>query len=211
MTIEKYIQNSSKKIITTFWIGSILSGILLGLNAPGFGTHWIGLVSFLPLLFTLENLHKKTCITYWKRCLLFSGVCWITGGIASLIGGYWITNSIHVFGHIPMIFSFVITGAGYGLEIGLQLFVYFAIPLLCIRKIGNWESLLRLSYVIAIDPWYPRLIHWNFGGLTFSQFPLLEQVADIIGSSGLIFFSLGLQFLLMLWWRLKSACKKSNA
>ena len=95
MTIYNNFQISSTKIITPFWIGSIISGILLGLNAPGFGTHWIGLVSFFPLLFTLEQLHKKTYITFRKRCIVFSGVCWITGGIASLIGGYWITNSIH--------------------------------------------------------------------------------------------------------------------
>ena len=210
MTIKYNFQISNTKIITLFWIGSIVSGILLGLNAPGFGTHWIGLVSFFPLLFTLEQLHKKTYITFWKRCILFSGVCWLTGGIASLIGGYWITNSIHVFGHIPFIFSLLITGAGYGLEVGLQLFVYFAIPLLCIKKLGNWELPLRLAYVIAIDPWYPRLIHWNYGGLTFSQFPFLEQVADIIGSSGLLFYSLGLSYLLIAWWRLKSDVKNLN-
>ena len=210
MTIDNNTQISNTNIIIPFWIGSIVSGILLGLNAPGFGTHWIGLVCFFPLIFTLEQLHKKTYITFWKRCLVFSGVCWLTGGIASLIGGHWITNSIHVFGHIPWIFSLLITGAGYGLEVGLQLFVYFAIPLLCIRKLGNWELLLRLAYVIAIDPWYPRLIHWNYGGLTFSQFPFLEQVADIIGSSGLLLYSAGLPYLLIAWWRLKSDGKNLN-
>ena len=210
MTIDNNTQIPNTNIIISFWIGSIVSGILLGLNAPGFGTHWIGLVCFFPLIFTLEQLHKKTYITFWKRCLVFSGVCWLTGGIASLIGGHWITNSIHVFGHIPWIFSLLITGAGYGLEAGLQLFVYFAIPLLCIRKLGNWELLLRLAYVIAIDPWYPRLIHWNYGGLTFSQFPFLEQVADIIGSSGLLLYSAGLPYLLIAWWRLKSDGKNLN-
>ena len=210
MTIDNNTQTPNTHIIIPFWIGSIVSGILLGLNAPGFGTHWIGLVCFFPLIFTLEQLHKKTYITFWKRCLVFSGVCWLTGGIASLIGGHWITNSIHVFGHIPWIFSLLITGAGYGLEVGLQLFVYFAIPLLCIRKLGNWELLLRLAYVIAIDPWYPRLIHWNYGGLTFSQFPFLEQVADIIGSSGLLLYSAGLPYLLIAWWRLKSDGKNLN-
>ena len=210
MTIDINTQIPNTNIIIPFWIGSIVSGILLGLNAPGFGTHWIGLVCFFPLIFTLEQLHKKTYITFWKRCLVFSGVCWLTGGIASLIGGHWITNSIHVFGHIPWIFSLLITGAGYGLEVGLQLFVYFAIPLLCIRKLGNWELLLRLAYVIAIDPWYPRLIHWNYGGLTFSQFPFLEQVADIIGSSGLLLYSAGLPYLLIAWWRLKSDGKNLN-
>ena len=58
MTIEKNIQNYSALIKTHFWIGSIASGILLGLNAPGFGTHWVGLISFFPFLFTLEQLHK---------------------------------------------------------------------------------------------------------------------------------------------------------
>ena len=69
---------------------------------------------------------------------------------------------------------------------------------------------MRLTYVIAIDPWYPRLIHWNYGGLTFSQFHFLEQVADIIGSSGLLFYSLGLSYLLIAWWRLKSDVKNLN-
>ena len=209
MTIENN-QLSNTNIIIPFWTGSFVSGILLGLNTPGFGTHWIGLISFFPLIFTLEKIHKKTFFSFWKRCLLFLGFCWLTGCIASLIGGHWITNSIHIFGHIPLIFSLLITGAGYGLEVGLQLFVYFAIPLLYIRKLGNWELVLRLSYVIAIDPWYPRLIHWNYGGLTFSQFPFLEQLADIIGSSGLLIYSAGFPYLLMAWWRLKSDGKNLN-
>ena len=37
------------------WIGSIVSGIILGLNAPGYSTHWIGLISFIPLNLSLEN------------------------------------------------------------------------------------------------------------------------------------------------------------
>ncbi len=210
MTIKKRIKHSSTKITTLFWIGSIVSGIMIGLNAPGFGTNLIGLVSFFPLLFILEQFYKKTSITFRKRCLVFFGFCWLTGIIASLIGGYWITNSIHVFGHIPLFLSLLITGAGYGLEVGLQLFVYFAIPLLCIRKLGKWELMVRLSYVITIDQWYPRLIHWNYGGLTFSQFPFIEQAADIIGSSGLILYSLGLQLLIIAWWRLKSNVKNLN-
>jgi len=210
MTTKKNIQNSSTKIIALFWIWSLVAGIVIGLNAPGFGTHWIGLVSFLPLLLILEKIYKKTNFTFRKQCLVFFGVCWLTGVSASLIGGNWITNSIHVFGHIPMIFSLLITGAGYGLEVGLQLFVYFAIPLLFIKKLGNWELVFRLSYVIAIDHWYPRLIHWNYGGLTFSEFPFIEQVADLIGSSGLIFYSLGFQLLLIALWRLKSNGKNLN-
>ena len=82
MTIDNSFQISSTKIITPFWIGSIMSGILLGLNAPGFGTHWIGLVSFFPLLFTLEQLHKKnihhileTLPSVFRGLLAYRGDC----------------------------------------------------------------------------------------------------------------------------------------
>ena len=57
MTIDNNFQISSTKFINPLLVGSIVSGILLGLNAPGFGTHWIGLVSFFPLLLTLEQLN----------------------------------------------------------------------------------------------------------------------------------------------------------
>jgi len=59
MALENIIKNSSTKIIIPLFIGSIVSGILLGLNAPGFGTHWIGLVSFFPLYLLLKNYIKK--------------------------------------------------------------------------------------------------------------------------------------------------------
>jgi len=177
---------------------------MLGLNAPGLGTHWLGLISLFPLIFTLEQLHTEEGLSFRKRALLFFGICWLTGGIAASIGSYWITNSIHVFGHAPWSVALMITGVGYGLEVGFQLFVYFGIPLLLIRKLNNWDLPLRLAFVLALDPWYPRLIHWNYGGLTFSEFPWIEQLADIIGSSGLLLFSSGLAFLLIGWLRWKS-------
>ena len=152
----------------------------------------------------MDQLHAEEDLSLQKRALLFFGVCWLTGGIAASIGSYWITNSINVFGHVHWPVAIVITGVGYGLEVGFQLFVYFGIPLLLIRKLNNWDLLLRLVFVLALDPWYPRLIHWNYGGLTFSEFPWIEQLADIIGSSGLPLFSLGLTFLLIGWLRWKS-------
>jgi len=177
---------------------------MLGLNAPGLGTHWLGLISLFPLIYTLDQIHKEEDLSFRKRALLFFGICWLTGGIAASIGSYWITNSIHVFGHVPWPVALMITGVGYGLEVGFQLFVYFGIPLLLIRKLNNWDLPLRLAFILALDPWYPRLIHWNYGGLTFSEFPWIEQLADIIGSSGLLLFSSGLAFLLIGWLRWKS-------
>ncbi len=186
------------------WTGSLISGVMLGLNAPGFGTHWLGLISLFPLIFTLEKLHAEDDLFFRKRALLFFGICWLSGGIAASIGGYWITNSTHVFGHVPWPAALIITAVGYGLEVGFQLFVYFGIPLLLIPKLNNWDLPLRLAFVLALDPWYPRLIHWNYGALTFSEFPWIEQLADIIGSSGLLLYSAGLTFLLIGWLRWKS-------
>ena len=197
---NNYWQNTKK----LFFTGSLISGVMLGLNAPGFGTHWLGLISLFPLIFILEKLHAEDALSFRKRALLFFGICWLAGGIAASIGGYWITNSTHVFGHLPWPAALMITAVGYGLEVGFQLFVYFGIPLLLIPKLNNWDLPLRLAFVLALDPWYPRLIHWNYGALTFSEFTWIEQLADIIGSSGLLLYSAGFAFLLSGWLRWKS-------
>ena len=202
MNISREIQNPKTK--SPFWIGSIISGILLGLSAPGFGTNWVGILAFFPLLAVLDQLHKNRLFSFQKRVGLFFVVCWFSGSIAASIGGYWITNSINVFGHIPWFAALLITAVGYGLEVGIQLFVYFGIPLLFVRQRSGWDLIVRLAFVLALDPWYPRLIQWNYGGLTFSKFPWLEQAADILGASGLLLYSAGLSFLLLYWWRWKS-------
>ena len=204
MNISREIQNQIPKTKSLFWIGSIISGILLGLSAPGFGTNWVGILAFFPLLAVLDQLHKNRLFSFQKRVGLFFVVCWFSGSIAASIGGYWITNSINVFGHIPWFAALLITAVGYGLEVGIQLFVYFGIPLLFVRQRSGWDLIVRLAFVLALDPWYPRLIQWNYGGLTFSKFPWLEQAADILGASGLLLYSAGLSFLLLYWWRWKS-------
>ena len=204
MNISREIQNQIPKTKSLFWIGSIISGILLGLSAPGFGTNWVGILAFFPLLAVLDQLHKNRLFSFQKRVGLFFVVCWFSGSIAASIGGYWITNSINVFGHIPWFAALLITAVGYGLEVGIQLFVYFGIPLLFVRQRSGWDLIVRLAFVLALDPWYPRLIQWNYGGLTFSKFPWLEQAADILGASGLLLYSAGFSFLLLYWWRWKS-------
>ena len=204
MNISPEIKNQIPNTQSLFWLGSLISGILLGLSAPGFGTNWVGILAFFPLLTVLDQLHKNRLFSLQKRAGLFFAVCWFSGSIAASIGGNWITNSINVFGHIPWFAALLITAVGYGLEVGLQLFVYFGIPLLFIRQRSGWDLIVRLAFVLALDPWYPRLIQWNYGGLTFSKFPWLEQAADILGASGLLLYSAGFSFLLLYWWRWKS-------
>jgi apolipoprotein N-acyltransferase len=204
MNISPEIKNQIPNTQSLFWLGSLISGILLGLTAPGFGTNWVGILAFFPLLAVLDQLHKNRLFSLQKRAGLFFAVCWFSGSIAASIGGNWIINSINIFGHIPWFAALLITAVGYGLEVGLQLFVYFGIPLLFIRQRSGWDLIVRLAFVLALDPWYPRLIQWNYGGLTFSKFPWLEQAADILGASGLLLYSAGFSFLLLYWWRWKS-------
>ncbi len=200
---KKLNYNISKNIFYNHFVafGNIYSGILIGISAPGLGTHWLGIISFIPLSLHLDSYHAKRISPFWKRALIFFTTCWLTGIIATSIACYWITNSIYIFGHLPWPVAFFITGVCYGLEVGIQLFVYFGIPLLIIKKLNNWDLPVRFSYILALAPWYPKLIQWNYGGLTFSEFPFIEQLGDLIGSSGLIIFNLGITFLAIGWLR----------
>jgi apolipoprotein N-acyltransferase len=71
MNISREIQNQISKTKSLFWIGSIISGILLGLSAPGFGTNWAGILGFFPLLAVLDQLHKNRLFSFQKRAGLF--------------------------------------------------------------------------------------------------------------------------------------------
>ena len=117
MNISPEIKNQIPNTQSLFWLGSLISGILLGLSAPGCGTTWVGILAFFPLLAVLDHLHKNRLFSLQKRAQLFFAVCWFSGSIAASIGGYWITNSITVFGHIPWFAALLITAVGYGLEI----------------------------------------------------------------------------------------------
>jgi apolipoprotein N-acyltransferase len=185
---------------TSPWWWAAAGGILIGLNAPGWHTQFVGLVAHLPVMLMLEQVQKRHS-SFGKRLLLAILLCWGVGGVGAMISAHWITNSAHVFGHLPWAASVAITGIGYGLEVGLLLFGLHAIPILLLRSGRVWDLLVRLCWFLWVDTWYPRLIHWNFGGLTFTQVPLLEQVADLIGASGMALFSIGLSLWLLLLWR----------
>ncbi|MDP7317644.1 MAG: hypothetical protein QGH12_05570, partial [SAR324 cluster bacterium] len=174
---------------TSPWLWAALGGILIGLNAPGWHTQLVGLVAHLPVMLMLEQV-RKCHGSFGKRLLLAILLCWGVGGVGAMMSAHWITNSAHVFGHLPWVVSMGITGMGYGLEVGLLLFVLHAMPILLLRSGRVWDLPVRLCWFLWVDTWYPRLIHWNFGGLTFTQVPLLEQVADLIGASGMALFSI---------------------
>ena len=87
MNISPEIKNQIPNTQSLFWIGSLISGILLGLSAPGFGTNWVGIVAFFPLLAVLDQLHKNMLLSLQKRAGLFFAACWFSGSIVASIGG----------------------------------------------------------------------------------------------------------------------------
>ena len=180
------------------------SGILIGLNAPGFGTNWVGLTALVPLLILLNHIFTDPKTSLPCNLLATFVACWLTGGIGSSIGAYWITHSVHAFGHLPWPVAVAITFFGYGLEVGLLLWIALVLPLIFIRSSCGWDLPVRTLWFVLVDIHAPRLIDWNFGGLTFSGFSLIEQAADLIGSAGLSFFSIGCNFLLLGWWHWKT-------
>lgn len=179
----------------------LASGVMMGLNAPALGTNLIGCVAYVPLLIVLEQwrfqgVGRKG--NFWKMVL----ACLVVAVPAAVIGNTWMVHSIHVFGHQPLWLSILVTGLGYGLEVSLVLVVCFVLPLLWCKRLNQVDLIFRLFWAIAADIWYPRLFHWSFGGLTFDHVPLISQVADLTGTAGLGFFSIGSNFLLLLAWRI---------
>jgi len=72
-----------------------------------------------------------------------------------------------------------------------------------VRRWGWWDIPVRLMFIVLLDPFYPRLLQWSFGGFTFSAIPWIAQVADIVGEWGLSFYAMGMNLLLLLFWRWK--------
>jgi apolipoprotein N-acyltransferase len=179
-----------------------MSGIAMGFNAPGFGTHLIGLIAYFPFLLVLERIHQCPISLAAKISRTFLA-CWLMGFWGAVIGTHWMIYCIHVFGHLSWPVAVLITGFGYGLEVALVLFSCFGLPMFLIKRWCWWDIPLRLSYFLVVDQFYPRLFRWTFGGLTFSEVPWLSQVADIIGESGLGLFSIGFNFVILLLWRWK--------
>jgi apolipoprotein N-acyltransferase len=185
------------------WCCVLLSGILLGFNAPGYHTQLVGMISLFPLFLAIDRIHANWKYTLKQKSGLILIACWGTGSVAALIGVPWLSYAAHTFGQFSWGTSLFVTALCYGSEATIVLFICFAIPILFIRQRGYWDLLLRLSYFLTVEPFCPRLFHWSFGGMTFTQFPWLSQVADVIGSPGLGLYNIGFSLLLLLIWRLK--------
>jgi len=182
------------------WALIFISALAVGLHAPGFGVNLLGLVAYFPLLVVLDRIHQSSDSPR-KKTLYTLLACWGIGVGFGTIGLHWMVFAIHVFGHLPWIVAIVITGLVYGLVVGITLFVLCGLPLFFIRRWGWWDIPVRLMFIVLLDPFYPRLLQWSFGGFTFSAIPWIAQVADVVGEWGLSFYAMGVNFLLLLIWR----------
>jgi apolipoprotein N-acyltransferase len=185
------------------WCCVLLSGILIGLNAPGYHTQLVGMISLFPLFLVMDRVHANCKYTLKQKFGLILVACWGAGSVAALVGVPWLSYAAHTFGQFSWGIALFVTALCYGSEVAIVLFICFAIPTLFIRQRGYWDLLLRLSYFLTVEPFCPRLFHWSFGGMTFTQFPWLSQVADVVGSPGLGLYNIGFSLLLLLIWRLK--------
>jgi apolipoprotein N-acyltransferase len=161
------------------------------------------MISLFPLFIAIDRIHVDGGCAWKRKFWYIFLACFGTGSIAALIGVPWLTYAAQVFGNLPLAVALLITGLGYGLEVTLVLFICFGVPMLFIRRRQWWDLPVRLSFFLIVEPYYPRIFHWSFGGLTFTEFPLISQLADVIGSPGLGMYNIGFSLLLLLLWRWK--------
>ncbi len=156
-----------------------LSGVLLAASFPSFDAHFLAWIAFVPLLFALQ---KKTIKEgFWLGGI--TGIVFFTGTV------YWVTNSVHFYGGIPIVLASLVT-----LLLCAYLALYpalfgAAVVHLCNRHPAFyiiivpalWTSLeLARTYLLSGFPW---------SLLGYSQYKTLSviQISDVVGVYGVSF------------------------
>jgi apolipoprotein N-acyltransferase len=158
---------------------TVVSGILLALSFPTFDLHVFAWVALVPLFLALRG---RTV----KQGFLLGGITGVTFFVGTI---YWVTNSVHFYGGIPIIPAALIT-----LLLCSYLALYVAAfgaasvhlqnhhpSLFFIAAPALWTALeLARTYVFSGFPW---------SLLGYSQYSVLPviQVADITGVYGISF------------------------
>lgn len=158
---------------------AIASGLLLAASFPSFDIHFLAWVGLVPLLISLNGQNEKTGF--------YLGA---VTGLAFFIGTvFWVTNSIHFYGGVPLLLATLIT-----LLLCAYLALYpalFAAIIVCggkkspallfILAPAVWTALeLARTYVFTGFPW---------ALLGYSQYRVLPviQIADTAGVYGVSF------------------------
>lgn len=155
------------------------TGVLLALSFPSFSLHFLAWVGLIPLFFALYDASIKQALA----------IGWIAGLV--FFGGtvFWVTNSIHFYGNVPLLLSSLITFllcAYLALYIALfsAAFVYARKrhpALMFVSAPAIWTMLeLARTYVFTGFPWS------LLGYAQYSVLPVI-QIADITGVYGVSF------------------------
>lgn len=156
-----------------------LSGFLLAASFPTFELHYLAWVALIPLLLALKGKTVKQ--GFWLGGIM--GTAFFVGTV------YWVTNSVHFYGHVPLVLASLVT---------LLLCVYLALyvglfgaasvhvrkhhpTLFLIAAPALWTSLeLARTYVFSGFPW--SLVGYS----QYSVLPVI-QIADLTGVYGISF------------------------
>jgi apolipoprotein N-acyltransferase len=150
----------------------VFSGILIAAPFIVPSLFPVAWVSLLPLFSSLRGGTSRRGFVYG----------WVTGIVTNLVGFYWLTYTISVFGGFPYAVSAVIF-AGFGVYAGIP----FAIFSFLVRRYGFGPmNLFPPLFWVAIEFCFPLLFPWH---LANSQSPFLTfiQSADLVGPYGASF------------------------
>ncbi len=164
------------------FIASFAAGIFLALPflfPTLFPFSW---VAFVPLFWVLERSGG------WVRSFFLG---WLVGGVANLLGFYWLDYTIRVFGGFPH---------GVSEFIFLVFAGYAALPMallaLLVRLCGYGPlQLFPALFWVAIEFWYPLLFPWHLAN-SQSEFLSFIQTADLVGPYGTSFLLVWLNTIL---------------
>jgi apolipoprotein N-acyltransferase len=177
----------------------LTSGLLFALSTPAHSVQFAWLATFLPLFLALD-LALRGRARPWIRVLKVLACSWPAGAIMALVTGGWVVNTSYVFGGLSLLTAWLVNVLGYGSLIGLEVFAFLGIPFLLTRKRFLFSLLLIPLWATAGETFIPRFLYWTFGQFMFPV-PALVQLADIIGSGGLNFFTIPLYLILLAWIR----------
>lgn len=134
-----------------------------------FALAWI---AFVPLFWVIEGARIRDALLWG----------WLVGGIANLVGFYWLPYTIRVFGGFSYPLS-VIVFLLYALLEALQ----FALFALLVRIVGFGPLFLFPALLwIAFEFFFPHLFPWHLAN-TQAGFSTLIQSADLVGPYGTSF------------------------
>lgn len=158
---------------------AVLSGLLLAASFPGLGWSFLAWLALVPFLFALRDLTVRAGLLLGFLFGLVFFSCTV----------FWVTSSIHVYGHVPLLLASFITLL---LSAVLALFIApFGAAVIYLRATrpgivflaapALWVTLeLARTHLFSGFP-------WALAGYSQYRMPPVIQVADLAGVYGVSF------------------------